>query len=83
MELERAIIKFIWNNQKQNKQTNRIRKAILDNKRTSRRITIPDIKLYYRATVIKALWYWYKDRQEDEWNIIENLEMNPHTYLDL
>jgi hypothetical protein len=48
-EVEREILKFIWNNN--NKQG---RKIILNNKRISGWIIIPDLKLYYRAIVIKT-----------------------------
>ena len=41
---------------------------------------MPDLKLYYRAIVIKTEWIWYIYRQVDQWNRIEYLEMNQHTY---
>jgi hypothetical protein len=59
--LERAIWKFIWNNKKP-----RITKSIHNNKRTSGRITMPELKLYYRAIVIKTEWYWYSYKQVDQ-----------------
>jgi hypothetical protein len=62
-ELEGAICKFIWNNKKP-----RIAKTLLKDKRTSGGITMPDLKLYYRAIVIKTAW---------------SRHLYPHCYLQL
>ena len=56
-ELEQIISQFVWKYEKP-----RIAKAIVKKMNRTGAINLPDFRLYYKATVIKTVWYWHRQK---------------------
>jgi hypothetical protein len=77
-EIEKSILKYIWNQKRL-----QIAKAIHSKKPNAGGITIPNFKLCYKVITIKTVWYWHKNRQENQWIRIQDPDINSCIYSEL
>ena len=77
-ELRQNFLKLVWIHKK-----HWIAKAIFWKKTRAGRFKLPDFRHHYKATVIKTIWYLYKNWNTDQGNTVESPEINSHTYRQL
>ena len=74
-ELEKTITKFIWRN-----KGSRMSRVIMKKNVKESGLAVPDLKLYYKAVVLKIIWHWLRDIKEDQWNKLWESDLSKIMY---